>query len=56
MGNCKPITTPMNTNEKFSVEDGAKKVDAQSYRSLVRSHLYLTTTRPDIMHAVALIS
>jgi hypothetical protein len=40
----------------FSVEDGAEKVDAQSYRSLVGSLLYLTTTRPDIMHAVGLIS
>eukprot|EP00253_Pinus_taeda_P027695 PITA_27695 len=56
MGNCKHMSTPMNTNEKCSVEDGAKNVDAQSYRSLVGSLLYLTTTRPDIMHAVGLIS
>lgn len=56
MGNCKPMSTPMNTTEKFFVEDGAEKVDAQSYRSLVGILLYITTTRPDIMHAVGLIS
>ena len=56
MGNCKPMSTPMNTNEKFYVEDGVEKVDAQSYRSLVGSPLYLTTIRPNIMHAVGLIS
>lgn len=37
MGNCKHMSTPMNANEKFSMEDGAGKVDAQSYRSLVGS-------------------
>ena len=28
MGNCKPMSTPLNTNEKFYVEDGVEKVDA----------------------------
>ena len=56
MGNCKPMSTPMNTNEKKLVEDGAEKVDAQSYRNLVGILLYITTTRPNIMHAVGLIS
>jgi hypothetical protein len=56
MENCKPMSTPINTNEKFFVEDGAEKVDAKSYRSLVGSLMYLTTTRPDIMQVVSLIS
>ena len=56
IGNCKPMSTPMHTNEKFSVEDIAEKVDAQFYRSLEGSLLYLTTSRPDIMHAIGLIS
>jgi len=56
MGNHKPMSTPMDTNETFSVEDGAGKVDAQFYRSLVGSLLYLTTTRHDMMHAIHLMS
>lgn len=49
------MSTHVNTNEIFSVEDGAEMVNAQSYGSIVGSLLYLTTTRPDIMHAVGLI-
>jgi hypothetical protein len=56
MENCKPMSTPINTNDFFFVEDGAKKVDAKSYRSLVGSLMYLTATRPDIMQAISLIS
>lgn len=56
MGNCKPMSTLMYTNEKFSVEDGTDKVYAQSYMSLAVSLLYLTTTRPDILHEIDLIS
>jgi hypothetical protein len=26
MENCKPMSTPINTNENFSVENGAKKL------------------------------
>jgi hypothetical protein len=46
----------INTNEKLSMEDGAKKVDVKSYRNLVGSLVYLTSTRSDIMQAVSLIS
>ncbi|KAJ4961692.1 hypothetical protein NE237_021602 [Protea cynaroides] len=55
MASCKPIASPLVVNEKLMKEDGAKKVDATSYRSLVRNLLYLTTTRPDIMFAASFL-
>lgn len=56
MLNCKPVATPMAMNEKFSKYDGASKADATIFRSLVGSLIYLTNTRPDIVHAVSIIS
>lgn len=56
MTDCKPTETPMGTNEKLSKEDGAQKVDASTYRSLVGSLIYLTNTRPDIVNAVSIVS
>ena len=53
---CKPVPTPMSSNEKLQQEDVAKKADAKTYRSLVGSLIYLTNTRPNIVHAVSLIS
>ncbi|KAG6520427.1 hypothetical protein ZIOFF_017482 [Zingiber officinale] len=38
------------------LDDGAAKVDAKIYRSLVGSLIYLTNTRPDIVYSVSLIS
>ncbi|RDX97932.1 hypothetical protein CR513_19224, partial [Mucuna pruriens] len=35
MEDCKSINTPMNQKEKFSKEDGAKKVDEAYFRSLI---------------------
>uniref|UniRef100_A0A803L0D4 Reverse transcriptase Ty1/copia-type domain-containing protein n=1 Tax=Chenopodium quinoa TaxID=63459 RepID=A0A803L0D4_CHEQI len=56
MRDCKPMATPMATNEKLSKNDGKEKVDASFYRSLVGYLIYLTNTRPDIVHAVSIIS
>ncbi|KAH9715909.1 hypothetical protein KPL71_021251 [Citrus sinensis] len=56
MVECKPTATPMNQNEKFCKEDGAEKMDERLYRSLIGCIMYLTATRPDIMHAVSLLS
>ncbi|KAG6520057.1 hypothetical protein ZIOFF_017087 [Zingiber officinale] len=43
-------------NEADQLDDGAAKVDAKIYRSLVGSLIYLTNTRPDIVYSVSLIS
>ncbi|XP_071916242.1 uncharacterized mitochondrial protein AtMg00810-like [Coffea arabica] len=56
MEGCKSTATPMNQKEKFCKEDGAEKVDEEPYRSLIGCLMYLTTTRPDIMQAVSLLS
>ncbi|XP_022851720.1 uncharacterized protein LOC111373411 [Olea europaea var. sylvestris] len=56
MENCKTTKTPLNANEKFTLSDGAKKVDEKNFRSVVGSLMYLTNTRPNITFAVSLIS
>ncbi|XP_049357591.1 secreted RxLR effector protein 161-like [Solanum verrucosum] len=56
MEECKLISTPMNKNEKLYKEDGGEKVDEGYYRSLIGCLMYLTTTRPDILFVVSLLS
>ena len=56
MEECKSMTTPINLKKKLCKEDGANKVDEAIYRSLIGYLMYLTTTRPDIMHVVSLLS
>ncbi|RVW47431.1 Retrovirus-related Pol polyprotein from transposon RE1 [Vitis vinifera] len=56
MEECKSTSTPMNQKEKFCKEDGAEKVDEGLYRSMIGCLMYLTATRPDIMHVVSLLS
>nr|KYP62106.1 Copia protein [Cajanus cajan] len=56
MEDCKSMSTPMNIKEKFSKEDGTEKVDEIYFRSLIGCLMYLTTTRPDILIAVNILS
>ncbi|KAG6399857.1 hypothetical protein SASPL_141342 [Salvia splendens] len=56
MENCNPVFSPMATNDKLKKDDGSEKVDAQLFRSLVGSLIYLTNTRPDIVQAVGMLS
>ncbi|KAL0438667.1 UNVERIFIED_CONTAM: Retrovirus-related Pol polyprotein from transposon TNT 1-94 [Sesamum latifolium] len=56
MKECNAVGTPMIMNQKFCLDDGEEKVDAQLYRSLVGSLLYLTNSRPDILQATTLLS
>ena len=55
MKECKSMSTPLNRKEKFCKEDGAKKIKGV-HRSLIGCLMYLTTTRPDNMHHVSLLS
>ena len=56
MQNSKPTPTPTTIGLKLSKEDCSKRVDPTLYKSMVGSLMYLTATRPDLMHAVRLIS
>ncbi|KAL0447541.1 UNVERIFIED_CONTAM: hypothetical protein Slati_1882000 [Sesamum latifolium] len=53
---CNPVNTPIECGVKLSKDDGARKVDSTTFRSLVGSLRYLTCTRPDILFAVGLVS
>jgi hypothetical protein len=52
MSDCKPCSTPDDTQAKLSEDDGPPVADATSYRSLTGALQYLTFSRPDIAYAV----
>jgi hypothetical protein len=52
MANCKPTSTPMDTQSKLSATDGTPATDSTFYRSITGALQYLTLTRPDIAYAV----
>lgn len=53
---CAPVTTPMVTGRKFTIEDGKPMKDPYLYRKAIGSLQYLTTTRPDIAFSVNKLS
>ena len=52
MTDCKPCSTPVDTQGKISEAEGIPVTDPTAYRSLARALQYLTFTRPDITYAV----
>ena len=48
------MNTPMSPSTKFDKDEHRKKVDEKTYRGMITSLLYLTTSRPDIMFSVCL--
>jgi len=55
MEECKPVSTPMIIGCKLSKDDTSPEVDQKLYRSMICSLLYVTASRPDVMHAVGLV-
>lgn len=53
---CKPESSLVNTNDKLCLDDGLGDADAGRYSKLVKSLLYLTHTRPDVMYVVLVVS
>ncbi|KAG8480542.1 hypothetical protein CXB51_024610 [Gossypium anomalum] len=56
MINCKVVSTPLAQGEKLISFRSEERVDENEYRSQIGCLLYLTATRPDLMHAVSLLS
>ena len=54
MHNCKPVSTPLSTSEKLSIEEGEKlgQEDSTRFRSIVGALQYLTLTQPDLSFPV----
>lgn len=54
MANAKSIDTPMLINGNLDKDESGKDVDVKRYKGMVRSLLYLTASRPDIMFSVCM--
>nr|GEV87923.1 hypothetical protein [Tanacetum cinerariifolium] len=54
--NRKSASTPIDTEKPLLKDPDDEDVDVHTYRSMISSLMYLTSSRPDIMFAVALSS
>ena len=56
MTDCKPCSTPVDTQAKLSADLGDPVADPTAYQSLAGTLQYLTFTRPDLTYAVQQVS
>ena len=54
MDNCASAKVPMNFGHKLTADELGEPADLKTYRSMIGSLLYLTTSRPDIMYSTCL--
>nr|GEW14946.1 reverse transcriptase domain-containing protein [Tanacetum cinerariifolium] len=54
MESCDPIGTPMEIKDKLDLDQNETPIDATKYRSMIGALMYLTSSRPDIVHATCL--
>nr|GEU37031.1 retrovirus-related Pol polyprotein from transposon TNT 1-94 [Tanacetum cinerariifolium] len=54
MVSCDPVGTPMEIKDKLDLYQNGTLVDATKYRSMIGALMYLTSSRPDILHATCL--
>jgi hypothetical protein len=54
MAKLKLVSTPTSTATALDPDENGEAVDQREYRSMIRSLLYLTVTRPDIQFIVCL--
>ncbi|GJZ26690.1 retrovirus-related pol polyprotein from transposon TNT 1-94 [Tanacetum coccineum] len=54
METCDPVGTPMEIKDKLDLDQNGTLVDAMKYRSMIGALMYLTSSRPDIVHATCL--
>ncbi|GKD08974.1 uncharacterized mitochondrial protein-like protein [Tanacetum coccineum] len=51
---CDPVGTPMEIKDKLDLDQNRTLIDAMKYRSMIGSLMYLTSSRPDIVHTTCL--
>nr|GEV33670.1 hypothetical protein [Tanacetum cinerariifolium] len=54
MESCDPVDTPMEIKDKIDLDQNGTPVDATKYRSMIGALMYLTSSRPDIVHDTCL--
>ena len=54
MDRLKSSKTPMSTTTKLNNDQNGKPIDEKQFRGMIRSLLYLTASRPDIMFVTCL--
>ncbi|GJU26334.1 retrovirus-related pol polyprotein from transposon TNT 1-94 [Tanacetum coccineum] len=54
METCDPVGTPMEIKDKLDLDQNGSLVDATKYHSMIGALMYLTSSRPDIVHATYL--
>nr|GEY76393.1 putative ribonuclease H-like domain-containing protein [Tanacetum cinerariifolium] len=54
MESCDPIGTPMEIKYKLDLDQNGTPVDATKYRSMIGALMYITSSRPDIVHTTCL--
>jgi len=56
MESCKSLPTTIAHGELISTDDEGVRVNVTTYRSIIRSLIFLTNTRPDIAFTTSLVS
>ncbi|GJX76306.1 retrovirus-related pol polyprotein from transposon TNT 1-94 [Tanacetum coccineum] len=54
METCDLVGTPIEIKDKLDLDQNGTLVDAMKYRSMIGALMYLTSSRPDIVHATCL--
>nr|GFA73411.1 hypothetical protein [Tanacetum cinerariifolium] len=54
MKSCDPLRTPMEIKDKLDLDQNGIPIDVTKYHSIIGALMYLTSSRPDIVHATCL--
>ncbi|GJR41808.1 retrovirus-related pol polyprotein from transposon TNT 1-94 [Tanacetum coccineum] len=54
MESCDPVGTPIEIKDKLDLDQSGSLVDATKYHSMIGALMYLTSSRPNIVHATCL--
>nr|GEX71926.1 DNA-directed DNA polymerase [Tanacetum cinerariifolium] len=54
MESCDPVGTPMEIKDKLDLDQNGTPADETKYHSMIGALMYLTSSRPDIVHATCL--